>query len=335
MMNTINEHTAPLFSVVVPAYNSAKFISKCVDSVLGQTYSDFELLLIDDGSTDETLSVCTSYAERDSRVRVLHKENGGHTSARNEGLTASLGKYLLFLDSDDWFSPDVLLRCRDEIVESSADIIVFSLVNTLTNRAFDVNIDIGRYSARDNRIINALLMDPSGRSLFPKSLSGKAFRREVIFKNQLGVPREVRVAEDGMAFVGAVLDSTVISVISGPSYYCLIRSGSVSRSSDRKAFERLPYLIAFYREKLSGRADVLGEQFDRYTVAQLYTAALFVMRSGEGRKELNEGLSSVLSDPSVKESLKNAKFSREGRRLRVKKMILRYRLWWLAKLLDR
>ena len=82
----------PLFSVIVPAYNSAAFIHTCIDSVLGQTCPDFELILVDDGSKDDTLALCSAYARRDPRIRVFHKENGGHTSARNAGLEASVGR---------------------------------------------------------------------------------------------------------------------------------------------------------------------------------------------------------------------------------------------------
>ena len=335
-MYTFDNKKIPLFSVIVPAYNSAEFVDKCIESVLNQTSRDFELLLVDDGSVDGTLDVLMGYAERDARVKVIHKENGGHTSARNAGLKASSGRYIIFLDSDDWLSANALSLCGTEIEECSPDIIVFSIVNTLTDSVFGVNIECGRHRVwEDGRIIDNLLMNPEGGSIFPKSLSGKAFKREVILNNQLAVPGEVKVAEDAMAFVGAALDSSLISVIDGAVYYCLVRSDSVSRSSDACAFERLPYLFAFYKKRLDGCCESLKKQFDRYTVAQLYTAALMVMRSGGGRRKLNRGLAAVLSNPEVADSLKNASFSRGGRKLRVKKTILSHRMWWLAKLIDR
>ena len=179
-----------------------------------------------------------------------------------------------------------------------------------------------------------LLMNRDGSSVFTKALSGKIFLREVIFENQLAVPKEVLVAEDAMAFVGAMLDASSVSVILEAAYYCLVREGSVSRSADSKAFDRLPPLFAFYQKKLAACSADLFAQYDRYTVARLYTAALFVMRSGGGRKALNRGLSLALANKAVRRSLKKARFSLRGYRYFIKKIILRYRLWWLAKLMD-
>ena len=329
---------SPLFSVVVPAYNAAAYLDKCVQSVLSQTFADFELLLVDDGSHDETLSICERYAKDDGRVHVLHQENGGHTAARNAGLLATVGKYVLFLDSDDWLGEDVLMLCYREIQQNSPDVIVFPVVNSLTGQAFTLYLGNGHYrldGADEAAVINNLLMNRDGRSVFTKALSGKVFLREVILENQLSVPREVLVAEDAMAFVGAMLDASSVSVILEAAYYCLVREGSVSRSADSKAFDRLPPLFAFYQKKLQGSRADLWAQYDRYTVARLYTAALFVMRSGGDRKALNRGLSAVLADKAVLRSLKRARFSLRGYRYLMKKTILRYRLWWLAKRMDR
>lgn len=96
----------PLLSVIVPVYNVEEFLPRCVDSLLAQTYQNLEILLVDDGATDLSGRICDQYAAKDSRVRVIHKENGGLSSARNAGLDAHRGEYIAFLDSDDWMEPD-------------------------------------------------------------------------------------------------------------------------------------------------------------------------------------------------------------------------------------
>jgi glycosyltransferase EpsJ len=101
---------APIISVIVPVYQAEAFLDQCVQSMLAQTERDFELLLIDDGSPDNSPALCDAYAARDSRVRVIHKPNGGVSSARNAGLDAAAGKFVVFLDSDDWAEPDYLSR---------------------------------------------------------------------------------------------------------------------------------------------------------------------------------------------------------------------------------
>lgn len=114
------------FSVIVPVYNVAPFLQSCVDSVLEQSYGDLELLLIDDGSTDESGGVCDQYAAADRRVRVVHKKNGGLSSARNAGLREATGEYVIFLDSDDyWDKQDALALIYDEFCHENVDIVLF------------------------------------------------------------------------------------------------------------------------------------------------------------------------------------------------------------------
>lgn len=98
----------PKFSVIIPVYNVEKFIHRCVDSVLAQTFSDFELILVDDGSTDHSGAICDGYARQDVRVKVVHKSNGGLSSARNAGLDQAKGEYICFVDSDDYIREDLL-----------------------------------------------------------------------------------------------------------------------------------------------------------------------------------------------------------------------------------
>lgn len=96
----------PKISVIVPVYNVEKYLSRCIDSILAQTFTDFELLLIDDGSKDKSGNICDEYAKKDSRIRVFHKENGGVSSARNLGLDNAEGEWILFVDADDWIEQD-------------------------------------------------------------------------------------------------------------------------------------------------------------------------------------------------------------------------------------
>ena len=97
----------PKVSVIVPVYNAEKYLQECVDSILGQTLADLELILVDDGSTDTSPALCDRYAEQDARVKVIHKPNGRAASARNAGIRAASGDYVAFVDSDDWVSAEM------------------------------------------------------------------------------------------------------------------------------------------------------------------------------------------------------------------------------------
>ena len=97
----------PKLSVIVPVYNTEKYLRECIDSILAQTFGDFELLLVDDGSTDSSGAICEEYAQMDERIRVIHQKNAGATVARRNGVSHAGGEYITFVDSDDWISRDM------------------------------------------------------------------------------------------------------------------------------------------------------------------------------------------------------------------------------------
>ena len=114
-----------MISIITPVYQSERYLGILIDSIINQTYSDWELLLIDDGSTDKSAAICKYYAKKDCRIRVYHKENGGVASARNQALDMVRGEYLAFADSDDWVEPDWLERLYKTATEQEADIVVY------------------------------------------------------------------------------------------------------------------------------------------------------------------------------------------------------------------
>jgi glycosyltransferase involved in cell wall biosynthesis len=111
-----------LISVIVPVYNAEKYLARCIDSILGQTHRELELILVDDGSRDASGAICDEYAARDVRVRVIHKKNGGVSAARNEGIGAARGGFIAFSDNDDFYAPGMLARLLGMCVENDCDI---------------------------------------------------------------------------------------------------------------------------------------------------------------------------------------------------------------------
>lgn len=111
-------------SVIAPVYNVEKYIDRCIKSVLGQTLRDIELILVDDGSPDDCGKICDGYAATDSRIKVIHKENGGVSAARNDGLSIATGEYVIFVDSDDWVEPDACEVMYQSAKNNNADIVI-------------------------------------------------------------------------------------------------------------------------------------------------------------------------------------------------------------------
>ena len=113
---------APLISLIVPIYNVASYVDRCVASLVNQTYSNLEILLVDDGSTDGSGALCDEWAKKDSRIHVVHKENGGLSDTRNQGIKLSKGDYLAFIDGDDYIAPEYCEKLYQALAAHDADI---------------------------------------------------------------------------------------------------------------------------------------------------------------------------------------------------------------------
>ncbi len=116
--------STPAISVIVPIYRAEAYLKKCVDGILSQSFSDFKLILVDDGSPDQSDAICDDFAQKDSRVRVIHKPNGGLTSARRSGLSVAQGRYTLQIDPDDWMEVTMLEKLHDKAMETDADMVI-------------------------------------------------------------------------------------------------------------------------------------------------------------------------------------------------------------------
>lgn len=117
-------------SVVVPVYNTEEYLPRCLDSILSQTYKDLEIILVNDGSTDSSGEICNLYSQQDDRIKVIHKENGGLSSARNIAIEISRGNYIVFVDSDDWIVEDIYEHCVDVAETMKCDVVDFQCVFT-------------------------------------------------------------------------------------------------------------------------------------------------------------------------------------------------------------
>lgn len=217
------EHTpgvqAPLVSIIVPIYNAERTLGKCVASLIGQTYRDIEILLVDDGSTDHSLQKCREFAARDPRVKVFSQENAGPAAARNVGLAAAKGDYVAFCDSDDWVIGPLIGTIL--VQGSGADLIV----SGITTDGYDGD-EISERAAVNGRgaVIDYYLSRPG---LGQPYLHGKLFCAEVIRRWRLRLP-DLRLGEDS-AFICRFLSRTksmaVVPIVG--YHYCRANEGSL------------------------------------------------------------------------------------------------------------
>ena len=120
-----------MISAIVPAYNVEKYLERCVNSILIQTYENFEIILVDDGSKDQSVEICDKFAQEDNRIKVIHKENGGLSSARNAGMKIAEGKYIVFIDSDDDIEPNMFELMLQAAEENKADFVMTDYIRIL------------------------------------------------------------------------------------------------------------------------------------------------------------------------------------------------------------
>lgn len=142
----------PKLSVIVPVYNTGRYVRDCIDSILGQSYRNFELIIVDDGSTDSSLQICREYESSDGRVKVIHKENGGVASARNAGIEAASGDFVTFVDSDDWLREGAFGYAAGKLAETGSDMLAFGIIKITAYKSFLYNAEPDRTGPLDRDI---------------------------------------------------------------------------------------------------------------------------------------------------------------------------------------
>lgn len=175
----------PQISVIVPVYKAEKYLPNCIDSILAQTFTDFELILVDDGSPDGSGAICDEYAKKDKRIKVIHKENGGVTAARADGVKISTGEFITFVDADDTIPNNAIMSLYDAM-HSNIDIVIGSFIMADENREVIHNDKVYASEEYIHKIITTFKNGPCGK-LYKKSLF-----TNFTFK----IPREIIYGED-------------------------------------------------------------------------------------------------------------------------------------------
>jgi len=185
----------PKYSFIIPVYNAEHYLTECIDSILKQTQKDYEIILVDDGSTDNSPELCDELSINNYEVRTIHKKNGGASSARNSGLTEAKGDYVIFLDSDDYWNDENGLRDVDALTAPDVDVVVFPSM-TLDDETGELKPDRYNYSEQMNSLgSKECLKYMIGHDLFNVHPGKRAIRRQFLLQNNLFFKEGIR-AED-------------------------------------------------------------------------------------------------------------------------------------------
>lgn len=221
--------TEEKITVVVPVYNVINYIENTITHIVNQTYKNLEILLVDDGSTDGSGAVCDEFAKKDSRIRVIHKENGGSSSARNVGIKEATGAYIGFLDADDWADEGMYRALYETAVEKDADIceVMSSDFDEEGNLLKGPRLDTGKVTFIPREEDFRLLMLHKGDSSFCTKLIKADFCKQFSFS-------ENKLNEDFLLIVEMLLKTDGVYSIEKSYYNILIRNGSNQRSGFKK-----------------------------------------------------------------------------------------------------
>lgn len=290
-----------MISVIVPVYKVEKYLRHCVDSILSQTYTDFELLLIDDGSPDGCPQICDEYARLDPRVRVIHKPNGGLISARNVGILAAKGDYVCIVDGDDWALENMLQFIHETVSRSpvSLDMVLFAASSVYEDHleATLNNVPEGFYDRTrlEKEIIPFLLTDTRKGlqvGVIQAHTWDKAFRRELLLEHYTREER-IRVFTDVPMTYECLLHCRNVYVCNERLYmYNKTNEDSIrAKSRENLLTKSFRYLIIYMWEHMGGNGPAVDRQLNEY-------AAMLIIRTGKWRAE---------TDPSLREAARHLK----------------------------
>lgn len=267
-----------MLSVVVPVYNVEKYLKQCIESILNQTYKDFELILVNDGSKDSSGEICDFYKEQDSRVKVIHKVNEGLVNARKTGIQNAVGEYITYVDSDDWIDENMYEVMMHEMIKEDADMITCAIKkeNIDSCDLLKNAVDSGVYEGDSLKYLidNALFSEEYGRNGLFAAVWNKIYKRNVLIENQMRVDGSLRMGEDAMCTFPLLLDCSKVVVMNdfAPYHYRQMEI-TMSVAYDANFFERACVL-------LSDLKDVFSEKESETMLRQLQVYNLVIIEMG-------------------------------------------------------
>lgn len=247
-----------IISVIIPVYNVKEYLPECMESILAQTYSFLEIILVDDGSTDDSDKICDQYAEKDLRVRVFHQKNAGAGAAKNTGLKKATGKYLAFLDSDDYLEPDAMEYMHSILINEDADVVQCCYHDVFLDKIVDNGTITKREVLNQIEYLRLYVSDWTPGLLWDKLYKRKLFD-DILFETGHIVDDEFFTYRGIMNASRIVRDPQIV-------YNYRKRQSSVTMRRDyceRVVMDKLDYLVP-RRRRIVNRYPVLKRDFDKH-----------------------------------------------------------------------
>lgn len=315
-------------SFIVPVYNSEQYLQQCIESVIYQTYSNWELILINDGSTDKSEMICKKYEKKDSRIIYLYKENGGVSSARNAGIEKATGEYICFIDSDDYIDACFSEMIVDKMSDNTS-MVVFGLTRFKNDfsdqKVISYRLEGGRYEL--SAIMSSLIDDGTLSGFTFHSSCSALFRRKLIIEKKLRFNEILKYNEDGL-FVSEYLMNCDMECIyvdfkSAPYYY---RENEMSATHliDLDKYESDMNLIESILDKYSDRNNVKEQILKRRATV---TFDILLLLNQPTIKRIR----TLFSRRDIVEAFKTIRMQDLNRKKRIAYLLIRLRMYGLIK----
>lgn len=321
----------PGFSIVIPVYNAEKYLGECVESVLSQSMTDFELILVNDGSTDKSGHLCDRFALRDERVKVIHQQNSGHITARMNGVSAAVGDYIMFLDSDDYWLDGALSAVANNLERFGCDMLVFRL------RKGDENCHDFFCGERED-ITHSEYFTVSLAESGMNSLVVKAYARKLFENVDISSFSGLRNSEDLVLSTMLAKAADKISYVPDVLYYYRPNEGSITNSFNAKEIDEFIISRSFLWAELErlgldndDNKKVLYSGYLRRVSDWAYQASVSSMTT----EEKISLLSKVCESDMFSEAVKSADLSQFGKATRIRLRFLASRRFSLMILFDK
>ena len=308
-------------SIIVPVYNVAEYIGKCIESILGQTYENIELICVNDGSTDSSLEILKSYEKSDSRVVVIDKKNEGVSSARNDGIAKSTGEYVMFVDGDDWIDPDMCRRMIDAEQRTNADTVICCYMKEYPNSSipvylFDKDILFSGCEFKDK--IYRRLFGLKGEELKHPELAdslvpvwAKLFKRRYIKTVKFVDLTLIGTAEDLVFLVEAYKSCGSAFYLNVPLYHYRRNAGSVTSVYKPGLFEKREYMFEMLSNIIekNNLSSEFAKALSNRVALNIIGLGLNVCSSDEDIFKKAKSLKKILDNKRYRDSFEKLDFS--------------------------
>lgn len=261
------------FSIILPIYNIEKYLPTCIDSILSQTYKDYEIILVDDGSTDHSPKICDEYAAQQKSIKVIHKINGGLSDARNAGLKAACGEYVFFVDSDDYLIDNTVLQRISERLKVSPDVVAFKSVKWFESTG-KTSLVSGDLSVSDDTLQPyEKCLELIDKDTYSNSAWSKVIKRALLIDNQIEFEKGL-LGEDNDWYYKVISHLSSLELINEPLYVYRQRAGSITKTYTEKNMEHLLWILEKWTKFVAEGPMIGNKQVIRNSLAKQYCHAI-------------------------------------------------------------